>query len=79
MLCVTITIVYCVFSSLDQFLDLRRRDRIERRAGFVHQNYFRFHGERARDAEPLLLATRKACPGLVQIIFHFVPKSRHAQ
>ena len=45
------------FQSVDQFLDFRRSNWIERRAGFVHQKNFRFHGQRACDAEPLLLAT----------------------
>src|SRR3954468_8366786 len=41
---------------LDQFLDLRGRDRIERRAGLVEQNHFGPHRNGTSDAEPLLLA-----------------------
>src|SRR3989338_7915232 len=31
-------------------------DRVEGRAGLVHEYHLRLHGHRARDAEPLLLA-----------------------
>jgi hypothetical protein len=64
---------------VDQFLDFSRGDRIERRTGLIHQDHFRLHGERARDAEPLLLTTRKTGAWLVQIVLDFVPKSSHAQ
>src|SRR5690606_171023 len=38
-----------------QLFDFRRRDGIKRRAGLVHQDHFRLHGNGARNAEPLLL------------------------
>src|SRR5213594_142950 len=44
----------------DQLLDARGGDRIERRARLVHQQHFRLHGQRAGDAEALLLAPRQA-------------------
>jgi hypothetical protein len=42
---------------LDQLLDFRRGNRVQRRAGLVHQYHLRFDGERACDAQTLLLAT----------------------
>src|SRR5919197_1238551 len=65
----------CVFSFefVDQFLDLRRGDRIQRRTRLVHQDHFRLYGERARDTKSLLLPTRKACARFVQIILSLVP------
>src|SRR5690606_40813491 len=44
---------------VDQFLDLRGRDRVERRAWFVHQDHLGVDRNRTRDAEALLLAARK--------------------
>ena len=58
----------------DQFLNFRRGDRIEGGTGFVHQDDLRFHGERARDAEPLLLAAGQSVAADVQPIFHFLPE-----
>src|SRR5205823_1072669 len=45
------------FWFVNQFLDFRRSDRIERRTRLIHQDDFRLYGERACDAEPLLLTT----------------------
>ena len=41
---------------VDQLLDALRRDRVERRRRFVHQQDLGLDGQRARDAQPLLLA-----------------------
>src|SRR5690606_28031170 len=41
----------------DELLDLRRGDRIERRARFVHQKDLRFHRDGAGDAQTLLLTS----------------------
>ena len=41
----------------DEFLDTGCRDRIKRRARFVHQQDFGFRGHRTGDAQALLLAT----------------------
>src|SRR5678815_3502466 len=40
---------------LDQFLDFRRGNRVQRGAGLVHQHYLRFDGESACNAQTLLL------------------------
>src|SRR4051794_17850821 len=43
-----------------QVLDRRRRDRVERRCGLVEEDHIWLDGDRARDAEPLLLAAGEA-------------------
>ncbi len=47
-----------IFEIVHQIFDARRRDRVERRTGLVHQDDFGLYGRSARDAEPLLLAAR---------------------
>ena len=80
MLWVTITIVYCDFSSKDQVFDLRRRDRIERRRRLIHQQHFGIDRQRARNAQPLLLAAGEAGARLLlQIVLHFFPQRRLLQ
>ena len=64
---------------LDQLLDLQRGDRIERRAGLVHQDDLRLDRDRARDAQPLLLAARERQAALVQPVLDLVPERRAAQ
>src|SRR5207245_5101823 len=58
----------------DQLLDARGGDRIERGARLVHQEHFRLHGQRAGDAEALLLAPRQASARLAQAVLHFLPQ-----
>src|SRR2546425_2846001 len=60
----------------DQLLDLRRRDGIERRARFVHQQPLGPHGQRPGDAEALLLAAGEARPRPVEPVLHLVPERR---
>ena len=60
MLWVTITIVYRFLSVVHQLLDRRRGDRIERRRRLVQQQHVGLDGDRARDAQPLLLAAGEA-------------------
>ena len=69
MLCVTMTIEYVGLEVLHQVLDAGRRDRVEGRARLVHQDDLRLDGDRAGDAQPLLLAAGQrvgvllaACP-----------------
>src|SRR6266481_5001217 len=50
---------------VNQFLNLGCGNRIQCRTRLIHQNHFRLHCERARDAEPLLLSARKARARLV--------------
>ena len=64
-----------LFQLKNQFFDLAGRDRVERRAGFVHEQNLGLDGERAGDAQPLLLAARKAgARFLVQRVFYLVPE-----
>ena len=69
MLWVTMTIVNALAKLVDQLLDLGGRDRVERRGRLVEEDDFGPHGERAGDAQPLLLPARqrqarwrRACP-----------------
>src|SRR6185437_600179 len=64
---------------LDQFLDLGGRDRIERRAGLVEQDYFGPHRDGAGDAEPLLLAAGQAEAAGVQLVLDLVPECTATQ
>src|SRR4030095_7035079 len=60
---------------LEQFLDLGVRDRVQRRAGLVHQNDFRIDGDGAGDAQPLLLAARQSGAAFTQPVFDLVPQA----
>src|SRR6266545_6119396 len=51
-----------------QLLDARGGDRVEGRAGLVHQQHVGLDGDRARDAEALLLPAGQAERALVQPI-----------
>ena len=64
---------------VDQLLDDRGRDRVERRAGLVHQQDFRLRRDRARDAQALLLAAGQTGAGLLQAVLDLVPQIRSAQ
>src|SRR5690606_29902504 len=59
---------------VDQILDARRRDRIERRARFVHQNHLGAYGDRAGDTEALLLAAGEPGAGLLEAVLDLGPK-----
>ncbi|QTK79743.1 hypothetical protein AT6N2_C2084 [Agrobacterium tumefaciens] len=60
---------------VDQFLDLRGGNRVQRRAGLVHQDHFRADGDRTGDAKALLLTAGKARAGLMQTVLHLVPET----
>ena len=45
-------------------------------AGSVHEQDFGFHGQGARNAQSLLLASGKTQRGGMQAVFDFVPQSR---
>ena len=68
-----------VFELVDQLLDALRGDRVERRRRFVHQQDLGLDGERARDAQALLLAARERQRRRVQAILHLVPERRRLQ
>ena len=58
---------------LHQFLDFARRNRIERRAGFVHQEHFGLRGNGASDAQTLLLSARERQTAAVQFVLDLIP------
>src|SRR5581483_9655812 len=64
---------------VDEILDARGGDRVERRTRLIHQDHFRFDRNRARDAQPLLLSTRQTSAGRPQAILHLVPQARALQ
>src|SRR6266481_6960092 len=64
---------------LDQFLDLGGRNRVERRARLVEQDYFGPHGDGAGDAKPLLLAAGQAETACVELVLDLVPQRAAAQ
>ena len=59
---------------VDQVLDARRRDRIERRGRLVHEDHVRLDRERARDAEALLLAAGEPEGVVREAVLHLVPE-----
>ena len=58
----------------DQFLDLQRCNRIERRRGLIHQQHIWLNGQGARDTQSLLLTTREAQGRSVQAVLDLIPK-----
>ncbi|MCW2772565.1 MAG: Phosphate transport system regulatory protein PhoU, partial [Nocardioides sp.] len=50
------------------------RRRVERRAGLVHEQHPGLDGQRAGDAQPLLLATGQATAGGVEPVLDLVPQ-----
>src|SRR5262249_10869492 len=59
---------------VDQLLDLRGRDRVERRARLVEQDHFRTNGDGARDAEALLLTARERQAARLQLVLDLFPE-----
>ena len=64
---------------LHQLLDSPRGDGIERRAGLIHQEHLGLGGNRARDAQPLLLTARERQAALLQLVLDLVPQRGSAQ
>ena len=64
---------------LHQGLDAGRGDRVERRAGLVHQQDLGVHRDGARDAQSLLLAARQPGAGFVQAILDLLEQPRPGQ
>src|SRR6476469_3837983 len=60
---------------VDQLLDFGRRDRVERRAGFVHQDDFGIDGDRAGDAQPLLLAAGQCGSAFRKTVLDLIPQA----
>ena len=60
----------------DQLLDRRRRARVERRARLVEQQHLGPRGQRARDAQPLLLAAGQPQRRPVEVVADLLPQPR---
>src|SRR6187455_3234603 len=60
---------------LHEIFDASGGDRIERRTGLVHEDDFRIDGNRACDAQALLLAARERGARRLQPVFHLFPQS----
>ncbi len=58
---------------VNQLFNLCRRNRIQRRTGFIHQQDFRFCRYCTRNAQTLLLSTGQAGSRRIQAIFHLIP------
>src|SRR5579875_2261080 len=69
----------CRDEPAEQGLDVLGRDGVERGGGLVEQEHVRAHGERAGEAQQLLLAAREAERGVVQAVLHGVPEADLAQ
>jgi hypothetical protein len=63
----------------DEVLDGEGRDRVQRRAGLVHEQDLGLHRDGAGDAQPLLLAAGQTGTGLVEAVLDLVPQVRPAQ
>jgi len=61
---------------IDQVLDPGGGDRVEGRAGLVHQDDFGADGDGPGDAQPLLLSARQSGPRFMQAVLHFFPQPR---
>ena len=59
---------------VDQFLDLGRRDRVERGGGLVKQQDFGPHRNGARDTQSLLLTARQRQGAVVELVLDLVPQ-----
>ena len=79
MLWVTITIENSLLQLDHQVLDFPGRDRVEGRAGLVHQDHVGLDGDAAGDAEPLLLAAGEAEGVVLEAVLDLVPERRAAQ
>ena len=68
-----------VLQVVHQVFDPRRRDRVERRAGLVHQDDLGLDGQRPGDAEPLLLAAGELQARAVELVLDLVPEGGAAE
>src|SRR5215208_6545882 len=62
------------FELAHQVLDLERRNRVQGARRLVHQNHIRVDGQRAGNAESLLLAPRERKSALLQFVLDLVPE-----
>src|SRR3982750_1439321 len=60
---------------VDQLLDFRGGDRVERRAGLVHQDHLGIDGDCASYAQPLLLSARQRSAAFLEAVLDLVPQA----
>ena len=60
---------------VDELLDARGGDRVEGRAGLVHQDHLGAHRDGPRNAQPLLLSAGQPGAGLLEAILDLVPQA----
>ena len=68
-----------VLEVVHQVFDPGGRDRVERRAGLVHQDDLGLDGQGPGDAEPLLLAAGELESRAVELVLDLVPEGRPAE
>src|SRR3954468_5101655 len=59
----------------DELLDAKRRDRVKRRAGLVHEDHLGLDRDGAGDAQALLLAARQADARLREAVLDLLPQA----
>ncbi len=68
-----------LFQFDEQLFDALGSDRIECRAGLIHQQDLRLVRQRTRDAQALLLPPRERRARFAQTVGHFIPQCRLPQ
>ena len=63
----------------EEFLDLGGGDRVQRGGGFIQQDHFRFKGQHAGQAQPLLLPAGKGIGRIIQPVVDLIPQHGLAQ
>src|SRR5215510_15920224 len=56
-----------------EFFDPLSCDWVKRRAGLIHQHYFRLNREGSCNTKPLLLSAGEAIGGFFEPVFYFIP------
>src|SRR6185295_6410914 len=64
---------------VDELLDLQGRDRVQRGGGLIHEDDLGLDGDRARDAQALLLAAGEADARLTEAVLDLLPQAGAAQ
>jgi hypothetical protein len=65
-----------VLELVDELLDLRGGDGVQRRSGLVHQEHLGLHRQRPGDAQALLLTAREGQRAVVEPVLDLVPEGR---
>ncbi len=68
-----------LLQAINELFDFPGGYRIQRGTGFIHEDNFRLHRQRAGDTEPLLLAAGKSEGAVLKAVLHFLPETRSLQ